>query len=87
MQLSTPSVTAPVYSAIAGAISGLVLWVLQAYAFPNHSVPAPIQTAVLIIIPAACAGVASLVTRRSTTTAAIPPNSAPPAPPKAPAAG
>lgn len=58
--INTP--TAPGYSTIAGAVSGLVLWILQTYAF-HAAVPGAVETACLIVIPAAVTGISSLFTR------------------------
>lgn len=61
-----PTVTAPAYSAIAGALTGLALWVLQEYAFKGTSVPEAVAGAVLVLVPAGLSGLASLFTRRAT---------------------
>ena len=63
------SVTAPAYSAIAGAISGVITWALSTYAF-HGAVPQPVQVALYVLIPALVTGVASLVTKNYTVIAA-----------------
>lgn len=55
-------------STVAGAIVGVVQWALQAYVF-HGKVPDAVNTALLILIPAICTGVASLVSRERTKTA------------------
>lgn len=70
--------TAVHYSTVIGALTGVVLWVLQTYAFPK-GVPGPLEAAAVILIPAACSGVASLLTRRADAQAQAP--ASPPSPP------
>jgi hypothetical protein len=60
-----PSITAPGYSTVAGAITGLALWALQRYAF-RGAIPEEVQWACWTIIPAAVTGVAALLTKRFT---------------------
>lgn len=64
--ISIPSIPAPAYSSIAGAITGLVLWSLATYAFRNHTVPGPVEGAAWVLIPSIVSGVASHVTRKHT---------------------
>jgi hypothetical protein len=72
------TVTAPGYSTLAGAVTGVVLWVLQEYAFKGGTVPDALQGACWIIIPAAVTGITSLLTKRSQAAAApLPPAPAP----------
>jgi hypothetical protein len=61
-----PSVTAPGYSAIAGAIAGLALWALQTYIF-HAPAPGAVQIAIDVLVPAAVTGIASLLTKRNVT--------------------
>lgn len=63
-------------STVGGALAGLILWALQAYVF-HASVPGAVETAVTIIVPGACTGVASWFARERTksATAAQPPAS------------
>jgi uncharacterized membrane protein len=63
------TVTAPTASAIAGALTGLILWALQEYVFKGSSVPEAVAGAVLIIVPALLSWLASLLTKRSATAA------------------
>jgi hypothetical protein len=60
------TVTAPGYSAIAGAVTGLVLWILQEYVFKT-GVPEAIEGATLVLVPAILSGIASLLTKRNAT--------------------
>jgi hypothetical protein len=57
------TITAPAYSTVAGAITGVALWALSTYAF-HGSVPGPIEGACWVLIPGAVTGVASLLTKR-----------------------
>ncbi len=61
-----PQITAPGYSAIAGAVTGLVLWILQEYVF-RTGVPEAVEGATLVLIPAALSGIASTLTKRQAT--------------------
>lgn len=61
---AAPSPTPTYYSAIGGALTGLVLWALGTYAFKNGQVPGPVSGAVYIILPAVVAGVAGFFTRK-----------------------
>jgi|SRR5277367_1263634 len=65
-----PTPTAPTYSTIAGAISGVATWALSTYAF-HGAVPAPVQVALYILIPAAVTGIASLLTKNHTNAVAM----------------
>ena len=53
------------YSSIAGAITGIVLWVLQTYAFKGNDVPAPLEGACWVLIPAIVTGVSAFFTRNA----------------------
>ena len=77
-----PAITAPAYSTVAGAITGLALWALQQYAF-HGIVPEPVQWACWALIPAAVTGIASLITKRRAVSAAPSSQPAPPQPPSA----
>jgi hypothetical protein len=63
------SITAPGYSAIAGAVTGVILWALQEYAFKGTSVPEAVAGAVLVCVPALLSWLASLLTKRAAATA------------------
>lgn len=67
-----PTITAPGYSAIAGALTGVILWALQEYVFKT-GVPEAVEGAVLIIVPALLSWLASLLTKRSAATPAAAP--------------
>lgn len=67
-----PTPGAITYSSVAGAITGVILWVLQTYAFNGGSVPGPIEGAAWVLIPAIVTGAASFFTRRNTTAPATP---------------
>jgi hypothetical protein len=67
---NVPTPTAPTYSTVAGAISGVATWALSTYAF-HGVVPEPVQVALYILIPAAVTGIASLLTKKITVTAAL----------------
>ena len=67
MSVSILPVTAPGYSAIAGALTGLILWILQEYLFKGSAVPEVIEGATLVLVPAALSGIASLLTKRNVT--------------------
>jgi hypothetical protein len=71
MMRGMPSITAPGYSTIAGAIAGLALWALQAYVF-HAPAPGAVQIAISVLVPAAVTGIASLFTKRNTSSAAPP---------------
>lgn len=64
------NVTAPTLSAIAGALTGLILWVLQEYVFKT-GVPEAVEGAVLICVPALLSWLASLLTKQAATAAAL----------------
>jgi hypothetical protein len=70
--------TAPGYSTVAGAITGVLLWSLQTYVFRGAAVPDVLQSAAWILIPALVTGIASLLTRRvsSPATPAVAPRHA-----------
>ena len=60
-----PRVNTETYAGtVAGAVAGLVQWIIATYAFGGN-MPAPVTTAVYILIPAAVAGVTGFLTRRS----------------------
>lgn len=63
---TAPNIPAPGYSSIAGAIVGIILWLLSTYAFRGQAVPAPVEAAAWVLIPAAVTGIASHITRRTT---------------------
>ena len=67
--MTSIQVTAPAYSTIAGAISGVATWALSTYAF-HGAVPQPVQVALYVLIPALVTGIASLVTKNYTNIAA-----------------
>jgi hypothetical protein len=83
VNVSVPGGTAVSYSSIAGAVTGIILWLLSHYAFRGNAVPEPIQTGAWILIPAAVTGLGAWLTRRHTATTAAPPTPAP-APPQPP---
>jgi hypothetical protein len=66
--VNTLSLSAPSLSAIAGALTGVILWALQEYVFKT-GVPEAVEGAVLVIIPALLSWLASLLTKRSATAA------------------
>lgn len=56
--------SAPSYAGIAGGVAGLVLLALSDWLFKGGQVPEAVQSAVLIIVPAAIAFISSHATRR-----------------------
>lgn len=79
--INVSSPTAVQYSGVAGAITGVVLWLLSTYVFKGTT-PAPLEGAAWILIPGAVTYIASLLTRQNTTPAATPPAVSPPLPPE-----
>lgn len=70
MSLNVPGGTAVSYSSIAGAVTGVALWALSTYAFRGQAVPAPVEGAAWVLIPAAVSGIAARLTRQATQPAA-----------------
>ena len=66
--MASIQVTAPAYSTVAGAISGVATWALSTYAF-HGAVPQPVQVALYVLIPALVTGIASWLTKQGVITA------------------
>ena len=73
MNISVSSPTATAYSGAAGAITGIVLWVLSTYVFRNGGVPAPLEGACWVLIPGAVGYISSLLTRKNTSATTVSP--------------
>jgi len=64
-------VSSTTYSSVAGAVTGVVMWALSAFVFHSHVIPAELQGALWVLVPAAVTGFASRFTRRSVTQAPV----------------
>lgn len=63
--MERPHATETYAGGVAGALTGLAIWLISTYAYGGGNLPAPVGTAVYVVLPAIITGAVGFFTRRS----------------------